>query len=86
MSHREEDEEPQGRYVPASPEEFECGEDEVTHILTGARFWAYPESLEPHGENWGQAGRVLGNGNVYEHAEIYQIACQFLRQRLEAVS
>jgi len=78
----EEDQEPQGRYVPVSAEQFECGEDEVTHVPTGARFWAYPESLEPHGENWGRSGRVLDNGDVYEQAEIYHMACEFLRQRL----
>jgi hypothetical protein len=72
-----------GIYVAVSTEQFEFGEDEVTHIPTGARFVAYPEIADPHIVNWGKAGDILDNGEEYERGEIMAMALDILRRRLQ---
>lgn len=83
MADDAEDFEPDGNNVPVLREQFELGEDEVVHIPTGARFWAYPEIAEPHGVNWNRAGDILDNGDQYEQEEIREIAVALLKGRLE---
>jgi hypothetical protein len=61
--------------------QFEIGENEVRHIPTGARFWAYPGIAEPHRCNRGRADIRFPNGEDYHLSDIQVVATQLLVER-----
>lgn len=64
-----------------SPDQFKLEENEVTHLPTGARWWAYPGRPEPAGYSLGMLGSVLLNDEDYWREDVEPIALRLLAAR-----
>jgi hypothetical protein len=62
------------RIVWPTREEFTVEGDEVTHVPTGAVWWAYEGRPEPWGRRDAMLGSVLENGDDYRPHEVDEMA------------
>jgi hypothetical protein len=67
----------------AVEEEFVVKGDEVRHVPTNARFYAYAGREDIHQHQVGHMGSVLPNGDDYEEDSIWAIARRLMKEGMK---
>jgi len=65
-------------HMKVSAEQFELKGDKLTHVPTGATFWAGEKDVALCDE--GAAGKQLASGHHYDLEELKRVAWEILKQ------